>query len=250
MMTLEEYASHDALALAELVRRRDVTSVELVELCLAAIERVNPTLNAVTQVFADRARGVASGPLPEGPFKGVPFFLKDVAVSLKGTRTGAGSRLLVDSPAAPHDSELVARYKRAGLIVAGKTATPEFGASATTEVDLTGITRNPWNLAHSPGGSSGGAAVATAAGIVPVAQGGDGGGSLRIPAACCGLFGLKPTRQRLPTGPDAGDLFYGFAVHHVLSRSVRDSAALLDATAGPDVGAPYWAPPPSRTFIS
>jgi Asp-tRNA(Asn)/Glu-tRNA(Gln) amidotransferase A subunit family amidase len=156
---------------------------------------------------------------------------------------------MLGSPPADHDSELVARFRRAGLIVVGKTTTPEFGASATTEVDLTGITRNPWSLDHTSGGSSGGAAVSVACGIVPAAQGGDGGGSLRIPAACCHLFTVKATRQRYPTGPDGGDQFYGFSVPGVLTTTVRDGAALMDAGCGPDVGTPYWAPPRARPYL-
>jgi amidase len=248
-VNLDEYTRHDALSLAQMVRTRQVTPRELIEAARMAAERVEPQINALSQRLFDRALDALSPVATEAVFGGVPFLLKDVTAQLAGTRTGAGSRLMRDAPPADRDSELVARYRRAGVLFVGKTTTPEFGAQCSTEVDETGITRNPWDPRRSSGGSSGGAGAAVAAGIVPMAHAGDGGGSLRIPAACCGLFGLKPTRQRLPTGPDSGDHFYGFSVSHVVSRSVRDSAAMLDATCGADVGAPYWAPPPNRPYL-
>ena len=182
-----------------------------------------------------------------GPFHGVPFLLKDLHALLAGTVTSNGCRFFADNRA-DHDTELVARYKRGGLNIFGKTNTPEFGLTVTTEPKLLGPTRNPWNLDYMAGGSSGGAAAAVAAGIVPAAHASDGGGSIRIPASCCGLFGLKPTRARNPHGPDRGEGWSGMSTEHVVARSVRDSAALLDVTCGPDVGAPYFAPPPQRPF--
>jgi amidase len=190
----------------------------------------------------------ASGPLPEGPFTGVPFVLKDLTAQQAGVRYTEGSAFLADHVSA-HDQELVLRQRRAGLVVVGKTNAPEFGILPTTEPRLFGPTHNPWNPDHTPGGSSGGTAAAVASGMVPMGHGNDGGGSIRIPASCCGLFGLKPTRARNPLGPAAGDSLNGLAVEHALTRSVRDSAALLDATAGPDVGDPYWAPPRARPYL-
>jgi amidase len=247
-LKFDEYARQDAVGLAELVRRKEVTPRELVEVALARLEQVNPRLNAVVHRLDERALSAASGPLPEGPFRGVPFLVKDLDGTLAGAPYTASSRAL-RGYVAPHDSELFARYKRAGLVILGKTNTPEFGLFAYTEPELHGPCRNPWNLGHSPGGSSGGSAAAVAAGVVPVAHGGDGGGSIRIPASACGLFGLKPTRARTPLGPDEGESWHGMVVRHVLTRTVRDSAALLDATHGPDVGAPYHAPPPERPFL-
>jgi amidase len=244
-----EYTRYDGLALAELVRRRQVSPLELVEAAIRAIEQVNPQLNAVVARLDDLARAqatagpLAGGPLPDAPFAGVPFLLKDLHGALAGAPMTAGSRLLANHRP-EQDAEVVARYKRAGLVVLGKTNTPEFGLLPVTEPPLFGPARNPWNPMLTPGGSSGGAAAAVAAGMVPLAHGNDGGGSIRIPAAACGLFGLKPTRGRVPLGPDAVEIWMGCVVQHVLSRSVRDSAAALDATAGSDVGAPYPAPPP------
>ena len=193
------------------------------------------------------ARATARRPLADGPFGGVPFLLKDLLASYGGARMTAGAGAL-RAYVSPHDSELVRRYKAAGLIILGKTNTPEFGIPPTTEPVAYGATRNPWNPERTPGGSSGGSAAAVASRMVAMAHGNDGGGSIRIPASCCGLFGLKPTRGRNPLGPDFGDLMSGLVVEHALTRSVRDSATLLDATAGPDVGDPYCAPPPARAF--
>jgi amidase len=196
----------------------------------------------------EEARTVANGELPDGPFTGVPFLLKDIFASYAGVPLTFGSVFLRDY-VPDHDSELVARQKRAGLITLGKTNLSEFGFIPTTEPRLFGPTRNPWDTGRMPGGSSGGSAAAVAAGMVPAAHGADGGGSIRMPASCCGLFGLKPTRARTPAGPDYGDILGGLECSHALTRSVRDSAALLDATSGPDVGDPYWAPPPARPFL-
>lgn len=243
----EEFISFDATGLAELVRKREVLAVELVEASIERIERLNPKLNAVVTPMFEQARTAAAAPI-EGPFSGVPFLLKDLGAPYKGVRMTMGSEFMKDF-IPDHDSELVARLKRAGLIIIGKTNTPELGILPTTESRLLGPCRNPWNLERTAGGSSGGAAAAVAARFVPMAHGNDGGGSIRIPASCCGLFGLKPTRARNPLGPDFGDIFSGLVVDHALTLSVRDSAALLDATSGPDIGDPYWAPPPARPFL-
>jgi amidase len=247
-MAFAGYGAHDALGLAALVRDRQVTAAELVEAAIARIERVNPRLNAVVTPMFEEARRVAAGPLPAGPFAGVPFLLKDHTASCAGVPLTFGSRFC-SGRIADHDSTLVRRHRAAGLIIVGKTNTPELGLVPVTEPQLFGPTRNPWDLARTPGGSSGGSAAAVAAGVVPLAHGGDGGGSLRIPASCCGLFALKPTRARTPVGPDSSELWGGFTVEHALSRSVRDSAALLDATSAPDPDAQYAAPAPARPFL-
>lgn len=247
MSKFEEFASMDATAQAELVRRGEVQPVELVEAAIERAELLNPKINAIITPMYDRARDAARGSLPEGPFRGVPFLLKDLLAACAGVRMASGSRFLQDF-VPEHDSELVARLKRTGLVILGKTNTPELGILPTTEPHLFGATHNPWKSDRSPGGSSGGSAAAVAAGIVAFAHANDGGGSIRIPASCCGLFGLKPTRARNPLGPGLGDVMGGLVVEHAVTRSVRDSAALLDATAGPDVGDPYWAPPPLRPY--
>jgi len=243
-----DLAFYDATAQAELVRNKDIQPIELVEAAIERIERLNPTLNAVITPMYDQARARATGELPDGPFRGVPFLLKDIMAFHAGVRMAMGSKLLQNF-VADHDSELVVRLKQAGLIILGKTNLPEFGILPTTEPELFGACRNPWDIDRTTGGSSGGAAAAVAAGMVPMAHANDGGGSIRIPAACCGLFGLKPTRARNPMGPDFGDVISGLVVEHAVTRSVRDSAALLDATAGPDVGDPYWAPPTARPYV-
>jgi amidase/6-aminohexanoate-cyclic-dimer hydrolase len=244
----EEYASYDGLGLAELVRRRQVSATELLDAAVAAVEARNPEINAVVTRLYDQARAALAVGLPRGPFTGVPYLLKDLGALYAGAVTSYGSALFKDF-VADHDSEITARLKRSGLVIFGKTNTPEMGIATSTEPRLFGPTRNPWSLAHSAGGSSGGAAAAVAAGMVPMAHATDGGGSIRIPASCCGLFGLKPTRARNPAGPDAGEGWSGASVGHAVTRTVRDSAALLDATSGPDVGDPYWAPPPARPFL-
>lgn len=248
MAKLDTFAELDATAQAELVRRREVKPTELVDAAIERIERLNPTINAVVTPMYEQARAGASSELPDGPFTGVPYLLKDIFASYAGVRMTSGSAFLRDY-VPDHDSEFVARLKRAGLIILGKTNTPEFGLVPTTEPRLFGPSRNPWDTGRTTGGSSGGTAAAVAAGMVPAAHGNDGGGSIRIPASCCGLFGLKPTRARTPAGPDYGDVLGGLAIDHALTRSVRDSAALLDVTSGPDVGDPYWAPPPARAFL-
>jgi amidase len=249
MSLSKELAQLDATAQAELVRDKEVKPIELVDAAIERIERINPTINAVITPMFDEARAATTVQLPDGPFTGVPFLLKDLLASYAGVRMTSGSAFLREY-VPDHDSELVARYKRAGLVVLGKTNTPEYGIMPTTEPQLFGPSKNPWDTTRATGGSSGGSAAAVAAGIVPFAHGNDGGGSIRIPASCCGLFGLKPTRARNPLGPDFGDMFSGLVAEHAITRTVRDSARLLDATSGPEPGDPYWAPPPARPFIN
>lgn len=244
----DEYLEYDALALADLVRRKQVKPEELLESAISRIETINPKINAVVTKMYDEARRTIAGGLPDGPFKGVPFLLKDLGASYAGARATSGSRLLADY-VPDYDSELVKRYKKAGLVIMGKTNTPEFGLVTTTESVLLGPAKNPWKLDHSTGGSSGGSAAAVASRLVPFAHGNDGGGSIRIPSSCCGVFGMKPSRGRMPNGPEAGEVWEGFAIDHALSLSVRDSAALLDATSAPEIGAPYGIPAPERPFL-
>ncbi len=244
-----DYDKYDGLGLAELVQKKEVKPGELVEEAINRIERLNPQLNAVIHKMYEQARKTAGGDLPDGPFKGVPFLLKDLVTYYAGVPLTCGSRFFKDF-IPDHDCELVKRLKAAGIIVIGKTNTPELGLAFVTEPELFGPANNPWDLTRTTGGSSGGSAAAVAARIVPVAHASDGGGSIRVPSSCCGVFGLKPTRGRNPAGPDFGDMWRGFAGDHAITRSVRDSAALLDATAGPDTGAPYYAAPPARSFLS
>lgn len=238
----------DGLALGEKVRAGEVSAKELAEAAIDRIEAHNPTLNAVVTKVYDQALEAAKQQTPNGPFAGVPFLLKDLGGSLAGVPFTGGSRFFKDV-CPPVDSVLVQRYKAAGLIPLGRTNTPEFGLNASTEPVLFGPTRNPWNTEKSPGGSSGGSAAAVAAGLVPLAHASDGGGSIRIPASCCGLFGMKTTRARNSMAPYLGESLGGCAVEHVVSRTVRDSAAALDATAGPAPGDPYRAPQPKRPFL-
>jgi amidase len=212
------------------------------------IERLNPQLNAVVLKMYDQAKAAIAAGLPEGPFTGVPFLLKDLGAMYAGVVQTQGSAYLKNA-VSPIDSELTARYKRAGLVICGKTNTPEFGLVPTTEPRLFGAAHNPWNLDRTTGGSSGGSAAAVASGMVPFAHANDGGGSIRIPASCCGLFGLKPTRARITAGPIIGDIMGGLVNEHCVSRSVRDSAALLDATEGIMPGDPYVAPPIARPYL-
>ncbi len=248
MTKINEYPSLDATALAALVKQKQVKAIELVDAAIERIEHLNSTLNAVVTPMYEQAREAANGKLTNGPFAGVPFMLKDLGAPFAGVRMTMGS-VFMRHFVPDHDNELVARLKRAGLIIVGKTNTPELGILPTTEPRLFGPTHNPWDIDRTPGGSSGGSATAVAARFVPMAHANDGGGSIRIPASCCGLFGAKPTRARNPLGPDFGDLFSGLVIDHAVTRTVRDSAALLDATAGPDIGDPYWAPPPARPFL-
>jgi Asp-tRNA(Asn)/Glu-tRNA(Gln) amidotransferase A subunit family amidase len=249
-MTLDHYTAHDALGLAELLRKGEASPAEVVDAAIERIERHNPTLNAVVvrQFEAARARAAAPGALPEGPFRGVPFLNKDLGFQEAGVAMTNGSRAYKDY-VAPSDSGMIADYRRAGLIFCGRTNSPENGLCSTTEPLLHGPSRNPWDPARTPGGSSGGSAAAVAAGMVPAASASDGGGSIRIPASCCGLFGLKPTRARVSAAPLGGDSWNGLSCKHAVTRSVRDSAALLDAVDGPRPGDPYAAPPKARPFL-
>jgi len=244
----EEYGQYDGLGLAELVRKKEVKSEELLEVAIERIEAINPKINAVVTKAYDVAKKAIESGLPDGPFTGVPFLLKDLGAACKGVRMTFGLKFLANY-VPPYDNELVTRYKKAGLVIMGRTNAPEFGLSASTEPVLHGPARNPWNTEHSTGGSSGGAGAVVAARIIPSAHGSDGGGSIRIPSSCCGVFGLKPSRGRMPTGPESGEMLEGFAIEHALSLSVRDSAALLDATSAPEIGAPYGIPAPKRPFL-
>lgn len=244
----DELTGYDALALGELIENGEVKPTELVEITIKRIERVNPKLNAVIHKMYDQAREIAEKERTHGFFGGVPFLLKDLLAEYQGSPFHEGS-LAVKGYISKIDTELVKRHKAAGLIVVGKTNAPEFGLLPTTEPALYGATVNPWNPSLTPGGSSGGSAAAVAAGIVPMAHGNDGGGSIRIPASCCGIFGLKPTRGRNPLGPLFGDLGSGLVHEHAVTHTVRDSAALLDATSGPDLGDPYYAPPKERPYL-
>jgi len=246
---MENYERYDGLGLAELVARGECSAAELIEAAIARTEQRNAAIGAVVIPMFEAAREAAQQLQPAAaPFGGVPFLLKDLHLALPGVRLCNGSQFFADY--IPHvESEMVARYRRAGLITFGKSHSPELGLTTTTESRLFGQTRNPWNPAHTAGGSSGGAAAAVAAGLLPLANASDGGGSIRIPASCCGLFGLKPTRGRTPLGPLSGEGWSGMSTVHAITRSVRDSAALLDATAGPDAGAPYAAQPPQRPWL-
>lgn len=248
MVPFAEYARFDAVGLAELVRGGQVSAGELLETAVARIEALNPALNAVIRKRYDAARAELAAIDRNAAFCGVPFLVKDLLANLAGEPTGSGNKLLASLPMR-RDSELVRRYRAAGLVMLGRTNTPEFGLLPYTEPAVNGPCRNPWSAQHSTGGSSGGSAAAVAARLVPMASGGDGGGSIRIPASCCGVFGLKPSRGRTPAGPDLGEIWHGLAIEHVISRSVRDSAAMLDATAGADAGAPYASPPQARPFV-
>ena len=262
MANFADYENYDALGLADLVHRREVTPAELLEAAFARADAWNPKINAVVLEQRDKAMAVAKAGAPKGPFGGVPMLLKDLGCEAIDFPTNSGSRLFANS-SYDYDSEIYLRIQRAGFITFGRTASPEFGIGPTTEAQVYGgPTRNPWDLSVTSGGSSGGAGAAVAAGILPVAHGSDGGGSVRIPASNCGLFGLKPTRARLPDGPAVGEGWAGMSIDGFLTRSVRDTAALIDATHGPDLGAPYWAPavawpyleeiktPPARLHIA
>jgi amidase len=241
---------HDALGLAELVRSGTISAHELLDQAMASIGSANPAVNAVVATFEDDARAAIDQGLPTGPFTGVPFAIKDLWANVAGQVTTNGSRLFASGPPSSYDSEVIRRYRRSGLVIVGKTNTPELGLSPSTEPVLFGPTHNPWDLTLTPGGSSGGAAAAVASGMVAMAHASDGGGSIRIPASCCGLFGLKPTRGRITVGPERGEGWNGMSTQHVVTRSVRDSAALLDASAGSMAGDPYWAPPGPSSFLA
>ncbi|HUY96187.1 MAG TPA: amidase [Verrucomicrobiae bacterium] len=249
-MRADEYAAHDGLGLAELVRRQQVRPAELAELALDGVSRLNPLIGAVVETFSDRVadaeRIAADARSSGGPFPGVPFLLKDLGCTEAGRRCEAGSRLFAGRVASA-DSELMRRFRAAGLVTLGRTVTAELGETATAETLLYGAARNPYDLRRSTAGSSGGSAAAVAAGIVPLAHGSDGGGSIRMPASCCGLVGLKPTRGRISRAP-AGVFLGDFAVDFALTRSIRDTAALLDAVQGPAPGDPYRIPPPAGRY--
>ena len=245
---MNDVAFLDATAQAELVRAKQIKPEELLDGAIERIERLNPRLNAVVLPMYDQARAAIAAGLPDGPFTGVPFVLKDLGAMYAGVVQTQGSAFCKDF-ISPMDSELTRRYKAAGLVICAKTNTPEFGLTPTTESRLLGAAHNPWDLDRTTGGSSGGSAAAVASGMVPFGHANDGGGSIRIPAACCGLFGLKPTRARITAGPIIGDIMGGLVNEHCVSRSVRDSAALLDATAGSMPGDPYAAPPQERPYL-
>jgi len=249
MISVTEYVRHDALSLAGLVRRGEVSASELLEAAIARAERINPSINAIVTPMYELARERAAGAL-SGPLAGVPFLLKDLEQHYAGVPTSSGCKALrAAAVPAPVHSEITRRWLAAGLVVFGRTNTPEFGGKAITEPDAWGAARNPWQLDRSAGGSSGGAAAVVAAGIVPVAGASDGGGSIRIPAASTGLFGLKPGRGRTPWGPEMGELMHGAALNHVLSRTVRDSAVMLDVSHGPERGSWSRLAPPERPYL-
>ncbi|WP_328565033.1 amidase [Streptomyces coelicoflavus] len=242
-MKLSEYVTYDGVGLADLAARGEATPEELASAAQRASDAVNPQINAVVETWPAQ-----DTPDPGStPLAGVPFLIKDLAVTMAGKRVELGSRIAAGNVAGT-DSSLMARFRRAGLVTLGRTATPEFAYSTTTEGVLHGATRNPWDPTRTPGGSSGGSGAAVAAGIVPIAHATDAAGSIRVPAASNGLFGLKPTRGRVSMGPDADEVFNGLAVHGALSRSVRDSAVLLDLVRGPEIGDPYFAQQPERPY--
>ncbi|HSW14717.1 MAG TPA: amidase [Solimonas sp.] len=246
MISAADYLRQDAVGLAKLVAQREVSATELLEAALARAAEVNPKINAINIPLHDIGRARARETL-SGPFAGVPFLIKDIVQDYGGVVASSGTRALKDWKAPSH-AAITQRFLDAGLVIFGKTATPELALKGLTESKAWGVTRNPWNLEHTPGGSSGGAAAAVAAGIVPMAGANDGGGSIRIPAACCGLFGLRPSRGRVPLGPRMGEAWEGANSDLVVSRSVRDSAVMLDALQGADVGAPFEIRLPERPY--
>jgi amidase len=248
----DPYCDLDATSQAELVRRKQASPRELVDAAIARIEKLNPEINAVIIPLFEKARALADSPdLPDGPFRGVPFLLKDLVSMTAGDPNHNGMQFLKKLGfVGPIDTTIITKFRAAGLVFVGKTNTPELGLAGTTEPLAYGPSRNPWNPAHSTGGSSGGSSAAVAARLVAAASASDGGGSIRIPASECGIVGLKPTRGRISLGPLAGEFWHGFATEGVVSRSVRDSAALLDVVAGPVPGDPYFAPPPERPFAT
>ena len=249
MSGFSEYESYDAMGLAELVRNGDVTAAEVLEAAIARCEVRNPELNAIVLELYEHGRDMARSNLPDGPLSGAPYLIKDLGAAIAGTPTTGGSKFMEDVvPDA--DSETVIRLKSAGMSIFGKTNTCEFGMSITCEPQFYGPTKNPWDGDVTPGGSSGGAASAVAARILPAAHASDGFGSIRVPASCCGLVGMKPTRGRNSFSPGLGERMGGIVAEHTVSITVRDHAAILDATAGPAAGDPYFAPPPSRPFLT
>lgn len=247
-MDLAEYASYDGVAIAAAIKSGELGAHEVLDTALAAVEKVNGEINGVLAVMPERAKSSIEAGLPEGPLTGVPFLIKECMLMMKGAPCRNGSRMM-EGFVAPSDTELMKRFRQAGLVTFGTTSTPETAYSPTTEPVMFGPTRNPWDIQRSAGGSSGGAAAAVAAGIVPIAHGNDGGGSIRIPAACCGLVGLKPTRHRVPQGPDYGEMLQGFSCELVVTRTVRDTAVVLDAVHGADVGARNVIAPPEHPYV-
>ena len=247
-MKSREYVEQDATALATLVRRGEVTPSELLDRAVAQIDALNGQVNAVVRRLYDRARSRIDAGLPEGPLRGVPILIKDLGAHIAGVPTTGGCRLL-EGYVPDVSAEIVQRYEAAGAVIVGKTNTPELGIVGITEPKLFGPTRNPWGLDRTPGGSSGGSAAAVALRMTPIGHAGDGGGSIRIPASCTGLVGLKPSRGRVPNGPKTGGAWSGFVCQHALVRTVRDSALLLDVVAGPALGEPHLAPPPEQPFV-
>ncbi|OZB13413.1 MAG: amidase, partial [Hyphomonas sp. 34-62-18] len=241
---MTRYSEYDGLGLAELVRTRQVSPEELLETALSRADSVQSQINCFAALYPDIAREQIKAGGLEGPYAGVPFVVKDLGVEVKGAPVTSGSRAFKGNVAS-RDSTLVERFRKAGLVFFGATTTPEFGLTLTTESTLYGQSRNPWDTTRITGGSSGGAAAAVAAGVLPVAHASDGGGSIRIPAACCGVFGLKPSRGRMPMGPAKTEGWNGLSTVGVVSRTVRDTAALLDLTHGPETGSRYAAPAPA-----
>lgn len=250
MMTPREWESHDMTGLAGLVARGEVSPRELVETAIGRIEALNPALNAVIRKAYDEALDELDRRTDKPEYLGIPYLIKDLHTPVRGLALTNGSRLFRDMPAPAFDSTMVARLRAAGFAILGRTNSPELGLSASTEPHAFGPTRNPWNREHIAGGSSGGAGAAVASGMLPAAHATDSGGSIRIPAACNGLVGLKPTRGLNPFGPHRGDAAHGISHENAVSRTVRDTAAILDVTAGPDVGAPYFSPPPEGGFVA
>ena len=247
-MPHHEYAKHDAISLASLVRTGQVSAEDLLDAAIQRLETVDPQINAIAGRMYDEARTAIRQGLPRGPFTGVPLPVKDISFPMKGVPSEYGSKLFADR-LSKRDSTAVKRLRRAGFVPFARTRVPELGILPTTESTYGGITRNPFAVNHTAGGSSGGSGAAVAAEISPIATASDGGGSIRIPAACCGLFGLKPTRARVPTGPDGFEAWGGLAVLHGVTRSVRDSAALLDVMSGMAAGDSYAAPHHNGTFL-
>ena len=247
-LSWEEYSKLDGLRMAELVRTREITPDELLDCAIHRAQAVNPAINAIVEILHDRARDAIRKGLPSGPLTGVPLAVKDISFSMDGVLSERGSALFANARGTS-DSTAIRRYRQAGLVPFARTATPELGLLPTTESVVSGITRNPWNLERTAGGSSGGSAAAVAAGVTPIATASDGGGSIRIPSSCCGLFGLKPTRARVPLGPDTFEGWGGLSTAHCVTRSVRDSAALLDVASGAELGDAYWCPVNKRPFL-
>ena len=247
-MNLSEYAQYDGMGLAELVRNKEVTARDLVKLALEGVYKINPSINAVIETYNERVEKADDLIRTDAPFSGIPFFLKDLGATENGKRQEMGSRL-AQGYVADKDSFLTKRFKDAGVIIIGRTTTPEFGMTFTTESILTGATCNPWDLGRTTGGSSGGTAASVAAGILPVAHANDGGGSIRVPAACCGVLGLKPSRGRVTLGPDSDESIFGFVQEFIISRTVRDAAAMLDAVSMPVTGDPFVIVQPRQPYL-